>query len=178
MFLLTHAGFRLLWELSSENVSVCTLAHARVCDMTSRNYRAPVDQIYPQILGKPVWISHGLGEYCFCFFFCWCNPFLYVCVSLLRRGRFEELFIWNFRSGLHGEAPGLPLKSGVAADCVTPPTSSPLFFTSPISSQLVSFFLTGTHSSPFFTFYWLTFTDVLAMSSSQTPLFVVIPGLR
>lgn len=82
MFLLTHAGFRLLWELSSENVSVCTLAHARVCDMTSRNYRAPVDQIYPQILGKPVWISHGLGEYCFVFFFLLVQPLpLCVCES-------------------------------------------------------------------------------------------------
>lgn len=82
MFLLTHAGFRLLWELSLENVSVCTLAHARVCDMTSRNYRAPVDQIYPQILGKPVWISHGLGEYCFVFFFLLVQPLpLCVCES-------------------------------------------------------------------------------------------------
>lgn len=93
MFLLTHAGFRLLWELSSENVSVCTLAHARVCDMTSRNYRAPVDQIYPQILGKPVWISHGLGEYCFFFFSAGATPsFMCVRVSFGGEGLRNYLF--------------------------------------------------------------------------------------
>lgn len=93
MFLLTHAGFRLLWELSSENVSVCTLAHARVCDMTSRNYRAPVDQIYPQILGKPVWISHGLGEYCFFCFSAGATPsFMCVRVSFGGEGLRNYLF--------------------------------------------------------------------------------------
>ncbi len=56
MFLLAHAGFRLLraklWELIP--ASVFTFAHACVCDFTSQNYQVCVDQICPEILGKRV----------------------------------------------------------------------------------------------------------------------------
>lgn len=63
----------------------------------------------------------------------------FICVreSLLQSGRFKELFIWNSRSKLHAEAPGLLLKKGVAANWVhpPPPTSCPL--------HKVLFFLPG-----------------------------------
>lgn len=114
------------------------------------------------------------GRYCaffVVFFLLLVHPLpLCVCASLLQQGRLEELFIWNSRSGLHGEAPGLLLKSGVATDCVTPDFLS---FSSSLHPSLLCWLhfswqaLTHVHSS---LFYWLTFTDVLAVLSFTNAL--------
>ena len=141
--------------------------------MTSWKYRAPADQIYPQILGKPVWISPGLGDivhFLLVFFAVGAPPsFMCVCKSP-SAGKAWGIIYLEFQVRAPWRGPRLLLKSGVATDCVTPDFLS---FSSSLHPSLLCWLhfswqaLTHVHSS---LFYWLTFTDVLAVLSFTNAL--------
>lgn len=148
LYLLTHAEFRQLWELRFENLyrSVCTLTCMHVCVMLQLScvcWSSTASSIWKASLNKP-WFWRKL-----CILLGAPPSFMCVCEAL-SVGRLREFLIWNSRSELHAEAPGLLLKEGVATDWVTP--QLPLLFTHPSFFCLVSFFFTASHSHPSFTF--------------------------